>query len=84
MRCDFSRYISLTLYFSVLATCPVGDQSGSVKNGLTCSDLVHADPSQCTDRKIRFRCCATCNANKSKCVSNFIIITTTITFIDIG
>ena len=49
-----------------VAICPVGDQEGAVKNGLTCSELVKADPSQCTDSKLRYRCCASCNLHKSK------------------
>ena len=44
----------------------MGDQEGVVKNGMTCSALIQSDPWQCTDNKIRYVCCASCDLNKSK------------------
>ncbi|XP_063416393.1 A disintegrin and metalloproteinase with thrombospondin motifs 3-like [Mytilus trossulus] len=45
---------------SVSDSCPVGDQTGVVKNGMTCKQLVSSDPNECYAHGIKYKCCSLC------------------------
>ncbi|CAG2212512.1 unnamed protein product [Mytilus edulis] len=46
--------------FEFLDSCPAGDQTGVVKNGMTCRQLISSDPNECYTHGIKYKCCNLC------------------------
>ena len=49
-----------TLCLWLSESCPIGDQNGVVRNGMTCKQLLNDDPHACYKDNTRYICCDSC------------------------